>query len=295
MLHAPAIAPRGHGLASDRPLRLARQGSLIPYPANWFEGSNDMWQKLYVAWFVFLCFALTFPASAQKVNLEELEAQLMREQAKEAARRAAAAQGTLVVRADGDCALTVNGQAKGRLQADSTTTVKVSSGEQLIECDAGNGRRVEAIEKIASGEQKVVRLTLPPPERFTQVADGVEDNEQGIVWASSDNGSDIDWNGATSYCASKGAGWRLPTGEEARNMFDASGQFSQSQSNRAGNWTINPATSLIQFSDSAGFLWTSDHSGSSSAFIVNLINGIRLSFSVSDSYNLRALCVRRRS
>ena len=259
--------------------------------------------KFEVLMCVFLCFALTFPASAQKVNLEELEAQLKREQAKEAeanrktdaSRRAAAAMGTLIVRVDADCALRVNTQDKGQLSANQSQTVKVAPGEQLIECDAGGGRMVETVETVPSGEQKVVRLTVPPQVRFFLVADGVEDNEQGIVWASSDNGSNIDWNGATSYCASKGSGWSLPMVAQATSMFDATGQYQQPRSNQYGNWTIKPATDLIQFSQGTVAIWTSERDGSSSAFAVDLDNGSRYSATVSYSSDVRALCVRRRS
>lgn len=122
-------------------------------------------RRIATAWITLLANAAVVSAAAQTVNLEELEAQLNREQAAEVARqaevdrraRAAATEGVLVVRADADCSLLLNGVDHGRLQANATTSVKVNPGQQLIECDAGNTRRAEAIETMEHGEQKVLR------------------------------------------------------------------------------------------------------------------------------------------
>lgn len=261
---------------------------------------------------VLLGMAVVRPAAGQNVNLEELEGRLRREQAAESARQAEAnrkaeasrkaeaarrtaeaAQGTLIVRADAVCSLRINTQDKGFLSANRSQTMKVNPGEQLIECDAGDGRLAEAVETVPTGEQRVVRLTVPPPARFVRVVDGVQDNTQGIVWAGSDNGSDIDWNGAHSYCSDKGDGWSLPTVAQAQSMFDATGQYPQPSSNQYGNWTIQPATDVIRLSQGTAWLWTSERDDSSSAFSIKLTNGTRNSNPVSHSNNERALCVRR--
>lgn len=131
---------------------------------------------------------------------------------------------------------------------------------------------------------------------FEDLGDGsVRDTKTGLVWAKSDNGGDIDWNGATNYCANKSGGWSLPTVAQAQSMYDESGRFSQARSAYGFNWTIKPATDLVQFSQGAGWLWTSERDGSSSAFGVALTSGGRDSNAVSSSVNSRALCVRRRS
>ena len=64
------------------------------------------------------------------------------------------------------------------------------------------------------------------PLRFTDNGDGtVSDHKTGLMWASRDNGKDIDFEDATSYCGSFSAGgfkdWRLPDIEELKNLFDA--------------------------------------------------------------------------
>ncbi len=64
---------------------------------------------------------------------------------------AAAAQSTLIIRADAACTLTVNAQAQGQLAADTAKSVKVAAGEQLIECKAAGGARAEETLSIDSG------------------------------------------------------------------------------------------------------------------------------------------------
>ena len=256
-------------------------------------------------------------------TLEELEARLKREQAAEAAQQAEAnrkaeaarkaaadrqaaearaeaerkaaeaALGTLIVKTDRDCALSINGEAKGALVAEQTTTIKVNAGEQLIECVAGERQRIEVTERIPAGEQKVVRLTVPPPGRFAAVPGGVQDYEQGLIWAARDNGSDIDWASAGQYCRSLGAGWSLPTAAQLQSLYDASGQYARSWTfpGASQSWDIKFATPLIQWTSCC--FWSAESNGSSEAWYVSLADGGRGSSVVSYTYNDRALCVRR--
>lgn len=49
------------------------------------------------------------------------------------------------------------------------------------------------------------------------------DNTTQMRWTQSDNGTDIDWDGADSYCRTltlSGGGWSLPTTKEIRNVLD---------------------------------------------------------------------------
>ena len=71
-----------------------------------------------------------------------------------------------------------------------------------------------------------IALSADSP-RFTDNGDGtVTDNKTRLIWAASDNGKDIDFEDATSYCESFSAGgftdWRLPDIEELKNLFEAS-------------------------------------------------------------------------
>jgi hypothetical protein len=62
-------------------------------------------------------------------------------------------------------------------------------------------------------------------DRFVDHADGtVTDNRTGLMWATKDNGSPINWPSALYYCQKLTAGghtdWRLPTIAELRSLYD---------------------------------------------------------------------------
>lgn len=222
------------------------------------------------------------------------DAAAKREAEKRAAAAAAQAQkSTMIVKSDTRCELSVNGESVGWLDADATRQVKVNAGEQLIECDAGDGRKVEQTEEIDTGKQSVVRLTLPSLERFTKVADGIADRDQQLVWASADNGSDINWGDAGRYCAAKGSGWTLPSVAALQSLYDASGThgFSWTGPQSGTVYTIKPATPLIRLSSCC--FWSNEANGSSEAWSVVLNGGDRGSGPVDGATNNRALCVRR--
>ena len=61
--------------------------------------------------------------------------------------------------------------------------------------------------------------------RFIAYDNGtVMDAQTNLMWASKDNGSDIDWQGAKSYCENyRGGGytdWRMPTQDELAGLYD---------------------------------------------------------------------------
>ena len=213
----------------------------------------------------------------------------------------AAAQSTLIIRADAPCTLTVNAQAQGQLQANTAKAVKTGGGEQLIECKAANGARVEQTLSIDSGTQKVVNLQLANKvnavasgidKRFTAPGDGtVLDSQTGLQWAQNDNGYDINWNSARSYCSSlstAGGGWRLPGMDELDGIYDRS----ETLTTPCRQWTceVSPLFRLT-----GGWYWSNESNGSSEAWFLTLHAGERSPFTVSDSVHARALCVRRRS
>jgi hypothetical protein len=215
------------------------------------------------------------------------KAQADREAAQRANAAAQSRMSTLVIKADRDCALSVNGQSKGKLIAEQTTSVKVQAGEQLIECVSEDRQRVEVTQRVPAGEQVVVRLTVRPPERFEAVADGVKDHDHNLVWASADNGADIDWGDAQHHCTAKGSGWALPSVAQLQALYDASGTLTQSC---GSNW-ICKVTPLIRLSRPV--FWGSEPNGSSEAWYVFLPDGDRVSRAVVAAVNARALCVRR--
>ncbi len=118
----------------------------------------------------------------------------------------------------------------------------------------------------------------------------------GLEWALSDNGSNINWSDATSYCASKGSGWSLPTSDELQGIYDPA------QSTPCGHLTCNVAPN---FRLTGPFFWTSEPGsaspgtffgtgGSPRSFVVGLVQrGDRAATPVAYSIYYRALCVRR--
>lgn len=96
--------------------------------------------------------------------------------------------------------------------------------------------------------------------RFIAKGNGtVLDKKTGLIWADKDNGSDIDWADAKTYCENyRGGGytdWRMPTLDELAGLYDAK----TSQEIECGGYFNHAATDLIDFSCS--FVWASERDG----------------------------------
>ncbi len=106
--------------------------------------------------------------------------------------------------------------------------------------------------------------------RFITYDNGtVLDTKTNLMWAAEDNGSNIDWASAKSYCENyRGGGytdWRMPTQDELAELYDDSKSYKATQ--RRHNVHI---TELIQLS--ACCPWASETRGSKGAD-VNFIHG----------------------
>ena len=127
--------------------------------------------------------------------------------------------------------------------------------------------------------------------RFIAYSNGtVLDTGSGLMWAAKDNGSDINWQDARSYCQNyQGGGyidWRMPTLDELAGLYDA-GKSRPSAYNR--EYSIHIATELIDITHFAP--WASETSGSTAANF-NFYNGTRNWSQKSDKDITRALPVR---
>jgi hypothetical protein len=83
----------------------------------------------------------------------------------------------------------------------------------------------EARDKAAREKQEKERLER---ERVAREMAKVTwtDPATGLVWTKEDNGSDVTWDQANDYCgnlrlAGHSGGWRLPTIDELRGIYDA--------------------------------------------------------------------------
>ena len=104
----------------------------------------------------------------------------------------------------------------------------------MVECDPVKLKSAQS-KPIAENSQKAkeeeVKPTLPSIQEIKR--DGqfiaydnwtVLDTNTGLMWAATDNGSDIDWQSAKTYCDNyRGGGhtdWRLPTQNELEGLYD---------------------------------------------------------------------------
>lgn len=111
----------------------------------------------------------------------------------------------------------------------------------------------------------VSQMVMPPadatPNRFLVRNDGtVFDKTTGLTWAQADNGHDINWQDAQTYCDEATLGgftdWRLPRHEELIELYNAGIRTSDSNGNHSiaiTNWWVwsgdslsnNSATSVV--------------------------------------------------
>jgi len=127
--------------------------------------------------------------------------------------------------------------------------------------------------------------------RFIAYDNGtVLDTRTKLMWAAKDNGSDINWSDAKSYCEYyEGGGykdWRMPTQEELDGLYNVSAQGYRASC--APDLTLK-LTHLIQLS--CFFTWASDTRGSDAAGF-DSSNGKRDWGRQSGTYDGRALPVR---
>ena len=125
--------------------------------------------------------------------------------------------------------------------------------------------------------------------RFIAYDDGtVLDTSTNLMWAAKDNGSNINWQGAKSYCESyRGGGytdWRMPTQHELLGLFNAS----KSQKVECG-LSAYIATDLIYLT--CCWVWGSETRGSD-AYGFDFGKGPRSLMPQSKDYINRALPVR---
>ena len=120
--------------------------------------------------------------------------------------------------------------------------------------------------------------------RFDEVAGGLlRDHRISVTWSASDNGEDINWDDADSYCARRGM--RLPTVAQLQGLVDRSG-------------TLNTPCQTKQCKVSAQFhltgprFWSRQREGARWALFVHLDNGRRSFDYAGTRKNFRALCVR---
>lgn len=132
----------------------------------------------------------------------------------------------------------------------------------------------------ASGERYMVHYTNGT----------VLDNKTNLMWAAKDNGSDINWKDAKSYCENFNAGgykdWRMPTAGELAGLYDA-GKTRKAPC--AGDFEIHVNTERIGVTCLAS--WTSETNGND-ATQFSFVYGTPAPYLQSHTYATRVLPVR---
>jgi Protein of unknown function (DUF1566) len=99
--------------------------------------------------------------------------------------------------------------------------------------------------------------------RFIAYDNGtVFDTRTNLMWAAKDNGVDIDWSGAKSYCDNYRGGdytdWRMPTQDDLAALYDAAKNYKSDCENDVH------LTELIRLT--CTWAWASEKRGSDAAF-----------------------------
>jgi tetratricopeptide (TPR) repeat protein len=93
--------------------------------------------------------------------------------------------------------------------------------------EAGDARQVsDEIIKLEYRMEKEEARILKRDDRFIAYVDGtVLDTKTKLMWAAKDNGGDVNWTDARSYCENyRGGGhmdWRMPKHAELASLYDA--------------------------------------------------------------------------
>jgi len=148
-----------------------------------------------------------------------------------------------------------------------------------------------------------LRVTLTYQKQKDEEAEGcrfidnfdktISDKKTGLMWAAVDNGSDIHWDNAKTYCDDYVGGgyedWRMPTIDELRSLFDAGKNFLPNDE-CGGEKTVYHLTSLIHITCCC--LWSSETSGASDARYFAFGTGKVSAYDRSNSIFKRVLPVR---
>ncbi len=139
---------------------------------------------------------------------------------------------------------------------------------------------------------KVSAIASGIDKRFSAPGDGtVRDSQTGLLWAQRDNGNDINWNNARSYCSNlstAGGSWQLPSMDELQGIYDGSATL-QTQCG-GSSCQVSPLFGL-----SSNWFLSNQLNGSAEAWGFFLSHGVRYSYDVWLGGGRRALCVRRGS
>jgi len=115
---------------------------------------------------------------------------------------------------------------------------------------------------VVNALKRALNMAINTDGRFIAYNNGtVLDTQTNLIWAAEDNGSDINWENAKSYCENYREGgytnWRMPTQGELAGLYDADKTYKS-------NWGYNVhLTEVIRLS--CDWAWASETRGSEAA------------------------------
>lgn len=128
-------------------------------------------------------------------------------------------------------------------------------------------------------------------DRWEHPGNGIlKDAHTQLDWSQDDNGDDIDWNDAKSYCDGKHNGWRLPSLQELKSIYD--------EHERGVPCAHAICKVSSQFHLTGAWFWSATQVGKDStdgielAWGVVMANGAQTQAVRDASYGSRVLCVR---
>lgn len=190
------------------------------------------------------------------------------------------------------------------VRSENKLTDYCRSEDELIELVQATLRKLLGEEMVSPPPPAQSKIGPQPPSppstskaretgrdgRFIAYEDGtVLDTRTNLMWAAKDNGRNINWANAKSYCRNyRGGGytdWRMPTQDELAGLYDSSKTYKATQSNSPVH-----LTELIQLS--ACCPWGSETRGSDAAVFTFGSGGWYFGHQSIGSYDRRALPVR---
>jgi len=244
----------------------------------------------------------------------------------------AAPSATLLVICDLACNWKLDGVVKGRIEAGGSAKTKVEAGQHVVVAVTEDGAdQVQQPSEVKSGEQTMVNIELIPVrdarlkaeqqarDKIAQQArnEAIQeandkaalearkkaaledagkiwtDPETRLMWTKKDNGSDVNWQKARSYCQNLRLGgysnWRLPAIDELSEIYDAKVNIAgQMGSGSPATWHVKGNLQL------SGWQWSNTQGNTQwEAWIFLFANGKQYSSPLTGSGLDRALCVRR--
>jgi hypothetical protein len=158
-----------------------------------------------------------------------------------------------------------------------------------------------AAPKTSKAQSSTQKAAISNTEKGAKAGEGAApensltwtDSSTGLMWAKKDSGSehDLTWKGAAAYCKNLQldghSDWRLPTVDELEKIYDANVTVPGQRGAQTTTWHVKGNLEL------SGWQWSITPTDSPDTAWYFSFGGVkRFPSAISNSYALRALCVR---